>query len=128
MDEPTSGLDAQAAAVVMRAVKNVSNHDRTVIVTIHQPTIDVFELFDNLLLLQPGGQMAYFGPLGINSSQLLGYCESIPGAVPPAEEYNPSVWLLEVVGRMKTASSDGSAVNFASMYMVRMCSLCFHCC
>lgn len=35
-DEPTSGLDARAAAIVMRAVKNVSLSNRTVVVTIHQ--------------------------------------------------------------------------------------------
>jgi ABC-type branched-subunit amino acid transport system ATPase component len=35
-DEPTSGLDARAAAIVMRAVKNVSLSNRTVMVTIHQ--------------------------------------------------------------------------------------------
>lgn len=31
LDEPTSGLDARAAAIVMRAVKNVANSNRTVI-------------------------------------------------------------------------------------------------
>lgn len=38
-DEPTSGLDARAAAIVMRAVKNVSLSNRTVMVTIHQPSM-----------------------------------------------------------------------------------------
>ncbi|KAG6537978.1 hypothetical protein ZIOFF_003081 [Zingiber officinale] len=46
MDEPTSGLDARAAAIVMRAVKNVSETGRTVVCTIHQPSIDIFEAFD----------------------------------------------------------------------------------
>ncbi|KAK1291133.1 Pleiotropic drug resistance protein 5 [Acorus calamus] len=46
MDEPTSGLDARAAAIVMRAVKNVVNTGRTVVCTIHQPSIDIFETFD----------------------------------------------------------------------------------
>lgn len=48
MDEPTSGLDARAAAIVMRAVKNVANTGRTVVCTIHQPSIDIFEAFDEV--------------------------------------------------------------------------------
>ncbi|KAL0297339.1 UNVERIFIED_CONTAM: Pleiotropic drug resistance protein 1 [Sesamum radiatum] len=46
MDEPTSGLDARAAAVVMRTVRNTVNTGRTVVCTIHQPSIDIFEAFD----------------------------------------------------------------------------------
>ena len=49
MDEPTSGLDARAAAIVMRSVKNISETGRTVVCTIHQPSIDVFEAFDEVL-------------------------------------------------------------------------------
>ncbi|KAM3274261.1 hypothetical protein ACQJBY_043426 [Aegilops geniculata] len=48
MDEPTSGLDARAAAIVMRAVKNVADTGRTVVCTIHQPSIDIFEAFDEI--------------------------------------------------------------------------------
>lgn len=48
MDEPTSGLDARAAAIVMRAVKNVAETGRTVVCTIHQPSIDIFEAFDEV--------------------------------------------------------------------------------
>ena len=51
MDEPTSGLDARAAAIVMRAVKNVADTGRTVVCTIHQPSIDIFEAFDEVTTL-----------------------------------------------------------------------------
>jgi len=49
MDEPTSGLDARAAAIVMRTVRNTVNTGRTVVCTIHQPSIDIFESFDEVL-------------------------------------------------------------------------------
>ena len=49
MDEPTSGLDARAAAIVMRAVKNVADTGRTVVCTIHQPSIEIFESFDEVI-------------------------------------------------------------------------------
>jgi ABC-type multidrug transport system ATPase subunit len=48
MDEPTTGLDARAAAIVMRAVKNVVDTGRTIVCTIHQPSIDIFESFDEV--------------------------------------------------------------------------------
>lgn len=48
MDEPTSGLDARAAAIVMRVVRNIVLTQRTVVCTIHQPSIDIFEAFDEV--------------------------------------------------------------------------------
>lgn len=68
----------------MRAVRNVALSGRTVMVTIHQPSIEIFESFDNLLLLQRGGRTTYFGPLGSESSQLIAYLQSVPGK-PPAK-------------------------------------------
>ena len=41
--EPTSGLDARAAAIIIRVVRNVGNARRAVVVTIHQPSIEIFE-------------------------------------------------------------------------------------
>lgn len=49
MDEPTSGLDARAAAIVMRTVRNTVNTGRTVVCTIHQPSIDIFDAFDEVI-------------------------------------------------------------------------------
>ena len=51
MDEPTSGLDARAAAIVMRTVRNTVDTGRTVVCTIHQPSIDIFDAFDEVRYL-----------------------------------------------------------------------------
>ncbi|PWA48214.1 pleiotropic drug resistance protein PDR/CDR [Artemisia annua] len=75
MDEPTSGLDARAAAVVMRTVRNTVDTGRTVVCTIHQPSIDIFEAFDELFLMKRGGQELYVGPIGRNSCELIEYFE-----------------------------------------------------
>ena len=55
MDEPTSGLDARAAAIVMRTVRNTVDTGRTVVCTIHQPSIDIFEAFDEVTSPNTGG-------------------------------------------------------------------------
>ncbi|XP_076898366.1 ABC transporter G family member 35-like [Bidens hawaiensis] len=96
MDEPTSGLDARAAAIVMRTVRNTVDTGRTVVCTIHQPSIDIFESFDELLLLKRGGQVIYSGPLGRNSRNIIDYFEEIPGVPKIPEKHNPATWMLEV--------------------------------
>ncbi|KAL7112063.1 hypothetical protein ACP275_05G129600 [Erythranthe tilingii] len=96
MDEPTSGLDARAAAIVMRTVRNTVNTGRTVVCTIHQPSIDIFEAFDELFLMKRGGKEIYVGPLGRQSIHLIKYFESIEGVPKIKDGYNPATWMLEV--------------------------------
>lgn len=55
MDEPTSGLDARSAAIVMRTVRNTVDTGRTVVCTIHQPSIDIFDAFDEVSYLTMSG-------------------------------------------------------------------------
>ncbi|KAG6546835.1 hypothetical protein Mapa_011688 [Marchantia paleacea] len=113
MDEPTSGLDARAAAIVMRTVRNTVDTGRTVVCTIHQPSIDIFEAFDELLLLKRGGQVIYAGPLGRRSHRLVEYFEAIPGVQRIKEGYNPATWMLEV----SSASVEMKlGVDFAEIY------------
>ncbi|CDP15381.1 unnamed protein product [Coffea canephora] len=98
MDEPTSGLDARAAAIVMRTVRNTVDTGRTVVCTIHQPSIDIFESFDELLLMKRGGRVIYAGPLGRNSQKLIDYFEAsvVPGVPKITPGYNPATWMLEI--------------------------------
>ncbi|XP_019054935.1 PREDICTED: pleiotropic drug resistance protein 3-like isoform X1 [Nelumbo nucifera] len=113
MDEPTSGLDARAAAIVMRAVKNVVNTGRTIVCTIHQPSIDIFESFDELILMKTGGSIIYSGPLGQHSSRVIEYFESIPGVPKIKDNYNPATWMLEVTSSSAEAEL---AVDFSKLY------------
>jgi len=115
-DEPTSGLDARAAAVVMRAVRNVSNSNRTVTVTIHQPSMEIFEAFDMLVLLQRGGRLTYFGPLGENSKDLISYLEGYPGVAPIQDGYNPATWMLEVTGGSMATTFQAADIDFPTEY------------
>ncbi|KAG6518885.1 hypothetical protein ZIOFF_022366 [Zingiber officinale] len=60
LDEPTSGLDSASAFFVTETLRGLSRDGRTVIASIHQPSSEVFELFDSLYLLS-GGKTVYFG-------------------------------------------------------------------
>ncbi|KAJ6794307.1 ABC transporter G family member 41-like isoform X1 [Iris pallida] len=113
MDEPTSGLDARSAAIVMRAVKNIGNSGRTVVCTIHQPSINIFESFDELFLMKAGGRIIYSGPLGRNSIKLVGRTKGICGVPKMKDNCNPATWMLEVTS---TSIEHQLGVDFASIF------------
>ncbi|KAL4603728.1 hypothetical protein ACB092_10G144600 [Castanea dentata] len=113
MDEPTSGLDARAAAIVMRTVRNTVDTGRTVVCTIHQPSIDIFDAFDELYLLKSGGEEIYVGPIGHRASLLISYFEGIQGVKKIRDGINPATWMLEVT----TAAQEAAlGVNFSDVY------------
>eukprot|EP00891_Asterochloris_glomerata_P009650 jgi/Astpho2/9650/Aster-03918 len=122
MDEPTSGLDARAAAIVMRTVRNIVNTGRTIVCTIHQPSIDIFEAFDELLLLKRGGETIYNGKLGEHSAELIKYFSAVNGVPRIKEGLNPATWMLEVttLGMEKRLGLDFAQVykqsNLAKRY------------
>ncbi|SMO37625.1 ABC-type multidrug transport system, ATPase component [Saccharicrinis carchari] len=61
VDEPTSGLSSSDALLVVKLLKKIANMGNIVIVNIHQPTSDLFVLFDRLLILDEKGYAAYYG-------------------------------------------------------------------
>eukprot|EP00658_Telonema_sp_P-2_P022526 TRINITY_DN19002_c0_g1_i1.p1 TRINITY_DN19002_c0_g1~~TRINITY_DN19002_c0_g1_i1.p1 ORF type:complete len:1600 (+),score=403.82 TRINITY_DN19002_c0_g1_i1:44-4801(+) len=109
LDEPTSGLDARSAMIVMRGIERIARTGRTVLATIHQPNIDIFNMFDGLLLLgkrPTGGFTAFFAEEMHTSdderdcSVIIdyfwaeihqGYVHKLPS------NYNTATWMLEVI-------------------------------
>ncbi|GAA95733.1 uncharacterized protein L969DRAFT_92858 [Mixia osmundae IAM 14324] len=61
LDEPTSGLDAQSAVHIVDLMRRLSRIGLAVLATIHMPSAEVFELFDDVLLLQRGGKQVFTG-------------------------------------------------------------------
>ncbi|KDP46501.1 hypothetical protein JCGZ_08473 [Jatropha curcas] len=117
MDEPTSGLDARAAAIVMRTVRNTVDTGRTVVCTIHQPSIDIFEAFDELLLMKRGGQVIYGGKLGVHSQIMIDYFQGFNGIPQIPDGYNPATWMLEVT---TPAVEERIGEDFADLYKSSM--------
>eukprot|EP00961_Rhodomonas_salina_P126510 1704534-Rhodomonas_salina.2 len=124
LDEPTSGLDSRSARVVMRAVKRIAASGRTVLCTIHQPSYEIFSMFDWLLLLKKGGWVVYNGDMGptqqnsitnepFNAAQnMVNYFRSCSPSVPPlAEAQNPAEYMLTVIGAGTSAGNGHSLEN-----------------
>lgn len=84
LDEPTTGLDATSAYQLVRTLKTLTQKGRTIITTIHQPRSEIWDLFDNLIVLTKGSpvysgaikeSVPWFGDLGFQ----------LPPFVNPAE-------------------------------------------
>lgn len=61
IDEPTSGLSSMDSEMVMNLLKNQARKGKLVVVIIHQPSSDIFKLFDKLWILDRGGYPIYNG-------------------------------------------------------------------
>ncbi|MDR1666565.1 MAG: ATP-binding cassette domain-containing protein [Bacteroidales bacterium] len=61
LDEPTSGLSSRDSDNIMVLLKDLSRKGKLIFVVIHQPSSDIFKMFDRLLVLDQGGYLIYNG-------------------------------------------------------------------
>ena len=72
LDEPTSGLDSTTSYELVTALSNLALKGVNVIAVLHQPSFQLYEQFQNVLLLGAGGRTVYLGP----ANGALGYFTS----------------------------------------------------
>ncbi|PVD37705.1 hypothetical protein C0Q70_00305 [Pomacea canaliculata] len=82
-DEPTSGLDTFMAQNIVQTLQNMASRRRTILCTIHQPSSEIYALFDQLLLMAEG-RVAFMG----STKQALEFFSSLNFVCPP--NFNPS--------------------------------------
>ncbi|BFG00762.1 protein white [Drosophila madeirensis] len=117
-DEPTSGLDSFTAHSVVQVLKKLSQKGKTVILTIHQPSSELFELFDKILLMAEG-RVAFLG----TPSEAVDFFSYVGAQCPT--NYNPAdfyVQVLAVVPGRESESRDRIAKicdNFAVSKVAR---------
>ncbi len=61
LDEPTSGLSSRDSENILDLLKDLTFRGKLVFVVIHQPSSDIFKMFDRLLILDTGGYLIYNG-------------------------------------------------------------------
>ncbi|WP_317897996.1 ATP-binding cassette domain-containing protein [Aurantibacillus circumpalustris] len=61
LDEPTSGLSSRDSENVMDLLKELTFRGKLIFVVIHQPSSDIFKMFDKILILDTGGYPSYYG-------------------------------------------------------------------
>ena len=68
LDEPTSGLSSEDALMVMKLLRDLADTGKTILLTIHQPSLEAYRLMDNLVMVGKDtgsidpGRLAYYGP------------------------------------------------------------------
>lgn len=90
LDEPTTGLDSRTALKVVELLKRQKNLGRLVISTIHQPSSEIFECFDKLMLLYEGHCVYYD-----QAQKVLPYFEKLGYECPKFS--NPAEFLLKII-------------------------------
>lgn len=61
VDEPTSGLSSRDSENVMDLLRELTLKGKLIFVVIHQPSSDIYKMFDNMMILDTGGYMIYYG-------------------------------------------------------------------
>jgi len=77
VDEPTSGLSSNDSINIMDLLKELSLQGKLIFVVIHQPSSDIFKMFDRLIILDVGGYQVYYG----NPVEALVYFKTIVNMV-----------------------------------------------
>ncbi|KAJ2488186.1 hypothetical protein IWW37_004967 [Coemansia sp. RSA 2050] len=91
LDEPTSGLDSNSSELVVELVKKISvDQGIATLMTIHQPSARIFNIFDKVILLSQG-RVVYFGP----TSTAIEYFSSIGYQCPMHE--NPADYFIDLM-------------------------------
>lgn len=92
VDEPTSGLSSRDSENIMDLLKELALRGKMIFVVIHQPSSDIFKMFDTLIILDVGGFQIYYG----NPVESMAYFQEIvnaanktPGACPECGNINP---------------------------------------
>jgi ABC-type multidrug transport system ATPase subunit len=92
LDEPTSGLDSFSAVQLCQVLKKVANAGASVLFTIHQPSSEIFNSFDHLILMNRGRVMYQGSVSGVPDF----FAER---GKPNPTNYNPADWIM--VGQIK---------------------------
>eukprot|EP00762_Andalucia_godoyi_P002170 ANDGO_02633.mRNA.1 Putative white-brown complex homolog protein 30 len=111
LDEPTSGLDSSAAESVCGHLAEIAhNQGVNVVAVIHQPRNEIFSMFDQLILLAPGGRVAYAGPPQAIKEYLAGF-----GYICPLTTNVPDYMMDVVAG--KATTHDGKLINLGDAWI-----------
>ena len=108
LDEPTSGLSSADTEKVINLLKEQTLKGKLIIVNIHQPSSDVYKLFDRLWLLDRGGYPVFDGnPIDAITyfKEAANYADAETSACPMCGNVNPEI-VLNIIDE-KTLNSNG---------------------
>jgi len=90
LDEPTSGLDPQTAQDIVSLIRQLADGGRIVFLVTHDVTPSILSMVDHLMVLAPGGRLAWFGPPD-DGARYFGV-DSVDGIFAKLTEHPPEHW------------------------------------
>lgn len=81
VDEPTSGLSSVDSEMVLNLLKEQAYKGKLVIINIHQPSSDLYKMFDKIIILDKGGYQVYYG----NPTEAIVYFKTMSNHANPDE-------------------------------------------
>lgn len=135
LDEPTSGLSSQDSTTIMGLLRQLTHRGKLVFVVIHQPSSDIYKMFDQVLILDTGGVLVWYGPArdavghfkaflphhrdfvecpacgSINPETILNAIEQPPSVLrtpadAPTRKFDPQFWRNAYVLRQRTEPAE----------------------
>jgi ABC-type multidrug transport system ATPase subunit/pSer/pThr/pTyr-binding forkhead associated (FHA) protein/ABC-type multidrug transport system permease subunit len=108
LDEPTSGLSSYDAESVVDLLKGLSKSGKTIVTTIHQPSLKVYKQFDDLLMVSRDkgdkpGALVFFGPAFPDSIQFFNPPAAGAATPAPPQDLNPEM----LFSGMNTVAENG---------------------
>lgn len=89
LDEPTTGLDSHSASNLIHLLKDVAAKNCAILCTIHQPSSEVFALFDVVIFMK-AGRIFYQGPVARINTYYAEHDRRIP------ENFNPADFVMNL--------------------------------
>ena len=108
LDEPTTGLDSDGALSTVRLLKRLAAAGRTVLTTIHQPSADICQRYDDFLLVA-GGRVLYCGPW----SDAEAYFDALGRPRPSHRNLAEHIMALSKDPRLAAAAAQAHAAGFS---------------
>ena len=82
VDEPTSGLSSIDSEMVMNLLKEQTYKGKLVIINIHQPSSEIYKMFDKIMIIDKGGYQIYYG----NPTEAIVYFKKVSNHSNPDED------------------------------------------
>mmetsp|Transcript_28321 Transcript_28321/g.45883 ORF Transcript_28321/g.45883 Transcript_28321/m.45883 type:complete len:776 (+) Transcript_28321:2-2329(+) len=110
LDGPTSGLDSTTAQDLLAVLQRTASIGINIITVLYQPRVEIFNMLNNIMLMGPGGRVAYFG----TPEDALPYFESLGFERP--QYTNPADFLLDILSGRVQVNKPGTESDLAETW------------
>ncbi|KAL6623571.1 hypothetical protein ACP70R_033450 [Stipagrostis hirtigluma subsp. patula] len=98
LEEPLSGLDSSGTSAILSTLSQLPISGQSVIATVSNPKTRSLSFFHQVIILTQEGRQAFFGPVGLNCHEILGYFTVIPRVPQYTQTQNPMSFVMGVIG------------------------------